>query len=267
MIERLIRFFDRGKIFKSNSIKLISLSIVFCLGISSDWLPIRQIESEVSKITVTQVPVISCVHHEQTIAILETFPDKTITKCRLILAENHDQFDKVELLSHFSRKMKVQNISFYEMLSAIQICNDLEENTQISEETEKAKTGFDLSTIGQGILPGTLWCGVNDIAEDFRKLGANWRLDKCCRAHDHCPVKVKALQRRYGLFNLSPYTNSHCQCDSNFYNCLKLVNSSQSNAVGDFFFNIIGVRCIEEKPERDINLHKDMFPVETKRKY
>ena len=38
---------------------------------------------------------------------------------------------------------------------------------------------------------GTLWCGVNDIAEDFRKLGANWRLDKCCRAHDHCPVKVQ----------------------------------------------------------------------------
>jgi len=80
MIERLIRFFDRGKIFKSNSIKLISLSIVFCLGISSDWLPIRQIESEVSKITVTQVPVISCVHHEQTIAILETFPGEKMNK-------------------------------------------------------------------------------------------------------------------------------------------------------------------------------------------
>lgn len=267
MIARLIELFDRGKIFKSNSIKLVTISIVFCLCLTSDWLPIGQIQSPVSKFVVTQVPVISCVHHEQTIAILETYPDKTITKCRLILAENHDQFDKVELLSHFSRKMRVQNISFYEMLSAIQICNNLEENAQILEDAEQAKTGIDFSTIGKGILPGTLWCGVNDIAEDFKKLGANWRLDKCCRAHDHCPVKVKALQRRYGVFNLSPYTNSHCQCDNSFYNCLKQVNSSQSNAVGDFFFNVIGVRCIEEKPERDINLHMDMFPVETKRKY
>ena len=42
------------------------------------------------------------------------------------------------------------------MLSAIQICNNLEENAQISEDAEQAKTGIDFSTIGKGILPGLI---------------------------------------------------------------------------------------------------------------
>ena len=116
--------------------------------------------------------------------------------------------------------------------------------------------------------PGTLWCGVNDIADDYSHLGQLWRLDTCCRQHDFCPVKVrkyfflfttnifyillqvKPLQSRQGLFNLSPYTKSHCSCDTIFYDCLKTVNSSESRAVGHFFFNVIGVECVEERLSR-----------------
>ena len=30
--------------------------------------------------------------------------------------------------------------------------------------------------------------------------------DKCCRAHDHCPVKVKSFSTNYGAKNNHPYT-------------------------------------------------------------
>ena len=70
------------------------------------------------------------------------------------------------------------------------------------------------------------------------------------RAHDHCPLKVKSFKTRYGVFNFGPYTKSHCACDKQFYDCLKNVDSDQSKAVGDFFFNVIGVQCVEKRVKR-----------------
>ena len=32
---------------------------------------------------------------------------------------------------------------------------------------------------------------MDDIADNYYSLGEDWRVDKCCRGHDHCPVKVK----------------------------------------------------------------------------
>ena len=32
-----------------------------------------------------------------------------------------------------------------------------------------------------------------------------------------------------------------------FYNCLKAVNSSKADAVGDVFFNVLGIQCVEER--------------------
>ena len=106
------------------------------------------------------------------------------------------------------------------------------------------------------IVAGTLWCGVDDIAEDYHSLGPEWQLDKCCRAHDHCPVKVKSFRTRYKVFNLGPYTKSHCLCDKLFYDCLKKVNSEKSDMVGDLFFNIIGVKCIDRRKRRRCVLPK-----------
>ena len=91
---------------------------------------------------------------------------------------------------------------------------------------------------------------MDDIAENYYSLGPEWQLDKCCRAHDHCPLKVKKFQTRYGVFNYGPYTKSHCACDKKFYDCLKKEDTDKSNAVGDFFFNVIGVQCVEKRVKR-----------------
>ena len=117
-------------------------------------------------------------------------------------------------------------------------------------------------------MAGTLWCGVNDIAPDFSSLGVDRELDRCCRAHDHCPVKVggeyvdwsrvnsspgpqvKPFRTKYGVLNLDLYTKSHCYCDEKFYNCLKNQENKKAKAVGDFFFNVISVKCIEERVRR-----------------
>ena len=55
-------------------------------------------------------------------------------------------------------------------------------------------------------FPGTKWCGVNDIAENYHDLGEDRVIDKCCRAHDHCPIKIKPFDRNFGVFNYHPYT-------------------------------------------------------------
>jgi len=145
--------------------------------------------------------------------------------------------------------MPVAGISFSEMIDIISACKQFHSEVNITTTDDEEKIDS-YSSLTRGILPGTLWCGVNDIADDYSHLGQLWRLDTCCRQHDFCPVKVKPLQSRQGLFNLSPYTKSHCSCDTIFYDCLKTVNSSESRAVGHFFFNIIGVECVEERLSR-----------------
>ena len=36
-------------------------------------------------------------------------------------------------------------------------------------------------------------CGVNDVAKNYNDLGSGsyFEVDKCCRTHDHCPLKVR----------------------------------------------------------------------------
>lgn len=63
------------------------------------------------------------------------------------------------------------------------------------------KTALSLQTVSQGIAPGTLWCGYDDIATSYLSLGEDKELDRCCRVHDFCPDKVKAGRSRDGLEN------------------------------------------------------------------
>lgn len=53
---------------------------------------------------------------------------------------------------------------------------------------------------------GTKWCGAGDLADTYFDLGEDSNLDKCCRTHDLCPIKVKAYASRYNLTNKSLYT-------------------------------------------------------------
>lgn len=48
---------------------------------------------------------------------------------------------------------------------------------------------------------GTKWCGTGDIATNYYDLGSEVVVDKCCRAHDICPVKVLGYAKKYELYN------------------------------------------------------------------
>ncbi|GFS63185.1 putative DD41D transposase [Trichonephila clavipes] len=112
--------------------------------------------------------------------------------------------------------LKVKYPNFKEMLQLINNCTWLErpaanstENTTISP-LEVVST-WSTWSLWNGILPGTKWCGVGDIAGSFEELGTQMEVDACCRAHDHCPVKLKAFRTGYGIINLSLYTKNFIQ--------------------------------------------------------
>lgn len=62
------------------------------------------------------------------------------------------------------------------------------------------------------LAPNTKWCGKGRSADQYKELGAS-KGDVCCRKHDHCRMFVPAFQSKFGLFNHSPFTLSHCRCD------------------------------------------------------
>ncbi|EDW00117.1 GH12690 [Drosophila grimshawi] len=96
-----------------------------------------------------------------------------------------------------------------------------------------------------GIIPGTKWCGTGDIAETYRDLGSEMAMDRCCRQHDLCPVKIRAYQQKYELMNDSLYTKSHCICDDMLFSCLKMTNTSASQLMGSIYFNLVQVPCLD----------------------
>lgn len=73
-------------------------------------------------------------------------------------------------------------------------------------------------------------------------------MDRCCRDHDICPVKIRAYQSRYNLTNNSIYTKSHCICDDLLFDCLKNTNTSTAQVMGTIYFNLVQVPCIVEEP-------------------
>eukprot|EP00092_Neocalanus_flemingeri_P037971 GFUD01041336.1.p1 GENE.GFUD01041336.1~~GFUD01041336.1.p1 ORF type:complete len:337 (-),score=54.09 GFUD01041336.1:121-1131(-) len=146
----------------------------------------------------------------------------------------------------------VKFIDFETMLAVLDACDELTEYSivnRVDTDVVDSKVGF--WSLIRGIVPGTLWCGLNDIAESYDSLGSNYRVDRCCRAHDHCPDKIKSFSRKQGLLNSTPYTKSNCECDRRFFNCLKNSNSSAGDSVGKFYFNFLNLQCIDLRhPER-----------------
>ena len=92
---------------------------------------------------------------------------------------------------------QVVEVKFSEMMATIDVCNNLpapSPETGGQPASQAGEEGVNIMALTRGILPGTLWCGVNDIAPHFSSLGVDRELDRCCRAHDHCPVKVGGPQ-------------------------------------------------------------------------
>lgn len=63
------------------------------------------------------------------------------------------------------------------------------------------------------VMPGTKWCGNDDLASSYSDLDGFVNADACCRKHDNCPINIAGLERKYGLYNSHLITISHCLCD------------------------------------------------------
>lgn len=75
--------------------------------------------------------------------------------------------------------------------------------------------------------------------------------DSCCRAHDLCPSSIHAQSDKFDLKNSGKFTRSHCDCDNEFYRCLKSANTLVSGQIGIIYFNVLGAQCFsEEHPAR-----------------
>nr|XP_005990344.1 PREDICTED: group 3 secretory phospholipase A2 [Latimeria chalumnae] len=120
-----------------------------------------------------------------------------------------------------------------------------EANTQ-----ERETTGTQRRT-KRWTIPGTLWCGAGDVAENFTQLGVFDKTDLCCRDHDHCSYRLSAFEYNYGTRNYRLHTVSHCDCDYRFKHCLLNLNDSISTFVGISFFNLLEVPCfvLEQRPQ------------------
>ncbi|KAF4529394.1 hypothetical protein B566_EDAN003485 [Ephemera danica] len=107
-----------------------------------------------------------------------------------------------------------------------------------------------LSILNKG---GTKWCGTGDIASTYYDLGSEQALDRCCRTHDLCPVKVRPFQTRFNLTNAAIFSKaffflikeSHCECDDALFRCLKNARSATADVLGNIYFNIVQVPCLE----------------------
>ncbi|XP_064459882.1 group 3 secretory phospholipase A2-like [Ornithodoros turicata] len=175
----------------------------------------------------------------KTLARVEYAPDGvTLQTCRLF--ELDDEKEAEPIIK--ANGLPVQQVNFHTMLSLISRCRDLRDWTASTNNT----TQWSASTIWSGIIPGTKWCGLGDIASTYNDLGTQVEVDLCCRAHDHCPVKLKAFRSGYGLVNFSLYTKSHCDCDKDFYQCLRRAKSHIADAIGNVYFNVIRVPCIRK---------------------
>lgn len=210
-------------------------------------------------------------YHDSTIAVTELGPQKLLLGCELIEIYNDNEGQK--LLQNLSKLNKPLNIKLQEMFKLMAQCEKVDQiayskvqNDKESsiETTASTTTPNNLATnlaanifprspfsLLSGIIPGTKWCGTGDIAETYSDLGTEAEMDRCCRQHDLCPVKIRGLQHKYDLMNDAIYTKSHCECDDIFFACLKQVNTSASQLLGSIYFNLVQVPCLHRDDEDD----------------
>ncbi|KAK3909488.1 Phospholipase A2 isozymes PA3A/PA3B/PA5 [Frankliniella fusca] len=194
--------------------------------------------------------------HDQTIAVVEVSMDYNamdLQNCELI--EVNKASVAREALQNLSTIAKPSALGFADMNALMRRCQELDGAgagglgpgaSQAAATRRKIDDSPDPKSLLSGILPGTKWCGTGDIAANYFDLGTEKDIDRCCRTHDLCPVKVRAFQSRYGLSNMSFYTKSHCICDDMLLTCLKASRRPTANIMGNIYFNLLRVPCVED---------------------
>ncbi|XP_065226962.1 group 3 secretory phospholipase A2-like [Planococcus citri] len=195
-------------------------------------------------------------HHDLTIAVVEITRNNTLMNCELIEVFNDEQ--QHEALRNLTIQIsKPIRVTFNEIMELMSRCGRLDQNlinrriaaTLHKPPVDQPESETTQSSILSGIVPGTKWCGTGDIAKTYFDLGSEVTMDKCCRAHDLCPVKVRGYSARYNLTNESLYTKSHCSCDDELLKCLRSSNKPAANFMANIYFNILRIPCIVDEKE------------------
>ncbi|XP_015523893.2 group 3 secretory phospholipase A2 [Neodiprion lecontei] len=191
--------------------------------------------------------------HDQTVAVIDLSNTNQLENCNIV--EVYEPSEVMEVLKNLSTEIKPQEVSFNEMTTLMRQCELLEEMQEdaistlpIDATNRSNKPSINPLSLLFGILPGTKWCGTGDIADNYHDLGREAQIDRCCRSHDLCPVKVRAQKSRYNLTNNSIYTKSHCVCDEMLYRCLKKSYHPTADVMGRIYFNFLRVPCLEDVP-------------------
>ncbi|XP_013101273.1 uncharacterized protein LOC106083011 [Stomoxys calcitrans] len=202
-------------------------------------------------------------YHDSTIAVTELGPEKLLLGCELI--EIYTEQEGKKLLSSLSKYNRPLEIKFEEMLKLMRQCERVDKLTYAARNAGKAADASTTPTSGlnivtplvtpfvsglSGIIPGTKWCGSGDIAATYSDLGSESHMDRCCRQHDLCPIKIGPMQNKYGINNDAIYTKSHCICDDMLFSCLKKTNTSQSQLMGSIYFNVLQIPCLDGSNDR-----------------
>lgn len=231
------------------------------LGLFSGFLSARaQRQANIKEYSgrrVTNDSLIMVYYHDQTVAITELGPKKLLLNCELI--EVYEPDEALHVLGELKKMAQPMYISLMEMLTLMSQCDQIDRKSPVSSTSLHHQTSpmenrgiltNNPLTLFSGIIPGTKWCGTGDIANDYFDLGAEPNVDRCCRAHDLCPVKVRAYSQRYNLTNNSLYTKSHCVCDDDLFECLKSSDSPTAHIMGNVYFNLVQVPCVEDRENR-----------------
>jgi len=101
---------------------------------------------------------------------------------------------------------------------------------------------------------GQKWCGES-AKENAQMHGAEVTqgLETCCNLHDDCPLGMPPNSQKWNTINNSEYSLADCQCDTLFHNCLKLDGGWSAELVGQLFFNVLAVPCVEIEPGTNLD--------------
>ncbi|XP_071947238.1 uncharacterized protein [Antedon mediterranea] len=148
-----------------------------------------------------------------------SFATEVLRKIRFVF---HDQYVRDYVFSSQSSYGEIGNLS-----NIVNDCEDFisRKNTGINSLSRYSPIAYLF------IVPGTKWCGISNKADHYEDLGEYPDEDVCCRDHDYCKISIHSFDYGYGYYNLDVKTISHCDCDREFFSCLRLINSPKAQMV------------------------------------
>ncbi|XP_057333665.1 phospholipase A2-like [Microplitis mediator] len=148
----------------------------------------------------------------------------------------------ISMLSRYSAEEFVQGMLLNNLTRTSEInylINRFNNNVTINEPTHFLQKR-------ELIFPGTLWCGVGNVAIDDNDLGNFFVTDACCRDHELCGLNytnemldMDAKQDIVTKF----LGKSVCPCERDFYTCLRRARTILARKFGKLYFNVLRPQC------------------------